>query len=170
MTEVQPYTVTRKYEGFEVRSYPDHQVVEVEVDGNFFQAGNRGFRPLIAYISGNNSQRTQIAMTAPVIQAATPTGTQTVSFVMPASMDAAAVPTPSDPVVRARQVQAGLVAARIFSGGSSDARFAENAAELLSALRKENLVPDGEVYFARYDPPWKLGFLKRNEALVRLAA
>ena len=32
----------------------------------------------------------------------------------------------------------------------------------------EGLVPEGAVYFARYDPPWKHPFLRHNEALVRI--
>ena len=96
MTEVQPYTVERSYDGFEVRCYPDHQLVEVDVDGSFFEAGNRGFRPLIGFISGNNEARQQIAMTAPVIQSPRPAGGQTVSLVMPETMDAASVPTPTN--------------------------------------------------------------------------
>jgi len=169
MTEVQPYTVERSYDGFEVRRYPDHQLVEVDVDGSFFEAGNRGFRPLIGFISGNNEARQQIAMTAPVIQSPRPAGGQTVSFVMPETMDAASVPTPTNSAVRSRTVAGGLVAARRFSGGSSAPRYEDNAADLLAALALEGLTPDGDVYFARYDPPWKPGFLKRNEALVRLA-
>ncbi len=168
MTEVQPYVVERSYDGFEVRRYPEHQVVEVDVDDSFFEAGSRGFRPLIGFISGNNADRQQIAMTAPVIQSPRPSGAQTVGFVMPKTMDAAAIPTPTDPAVRSRTVAGGLVAARTFSGGSSTARYEDNAAELLAALVREGLTPDGDVYFARYDPPWKPGFLKRNEALVRL--
>jgi hypothetical protein len=26
----------------------------------------------------------------------------------------------------------------------------------------------GNLYFARFDPPWKPGFLKRNEVLIRV--
>jgi len=170
MTEVQPYVVERRYDGFEVRRYPEHQVVEVEVKGDFFQAGTRGFRPLISYISGSNAPGRQIAMTAPVIQSPTRSGTQTVSFVLPASLDAASVPSPTNPAVRPRTVPGGLVAARTFSGGSSDARFQQNAEQLLAALAREGLKTEADVYFARYDPPWKLGFLKRNEALIRLAS
>ncbi len=108
-------------------------------------------------------------MTALVIQSLRPAGGQTVSFVMPETMDAASVPTPTNSAVRSRTVAGGLVAARRFSGGSSTPRYEDNAADLLAALAREGLTPDGDVIFARYDPPWKPGFLKRNEALVRLA-
>lgn len=168
MTEIQPYKVENKHDGFEVRHYPQHLLAEVDVTGEFFEAGNRGFRPLIGYISGNNAGKTRVAMTAPVIQAAA--GEQyTVSFVLPEGMDAASAPIPTGAGVRTRVVPAGRVAARRFSGGADEARFAANAARLVAEASRAGLTIVGEPYFARYDPPWKPGFLRRNEALVRLA-
>jgi SOUL heme-binding protein len=168
MTEIQLYVVDSEHDGFQVRAYPEHLVVEVDVGGEFFEAGNRGFRPLIGYISGNNAGRSKVSMTAPVIQA--PAGQQyTTSFVLPAGMDAASAPVPTDTAVRTRVVPAGRVAARRFSGGADEARFADNAARLLAEVGRAGLRVTGEPYFARYDPPWKPGFLRRNEALVRLA-
>ncbi len=168
MTEQQPYSVERRYPDFETRLYPDHLLVEVDVRGNFAEAGNRGFSPLIGYISGKNAERKQIAMTAPVLQSPQSMGGQTVSFVLPASMDDASAPSPLDPAVRKHAVPASRVAALTFSGSASADRFQHGAARLLAAVARESLQTQGEVYFARYDPPWKPGFLRRNEALVRL--
>jgi hypothetical protein len=168
MTEIQPYSVLRTIEGIELRDYPEHVLVEVDAAGDFFTAGNRGFRPLLQYISGENSGRQSIAMTAPVIQAPRSEVDHVVSFVLPAGMDPAAVPNPGDARVRTRVVPAGRVAALRFSGGSNEDRYADRAADLLAAVGRAGLVPEGDVFFARYDPPWKPGFLKRNQALVRL--
>lgn len=168
MTEIQPYDVESTRDDFEVRRYPQHLLVEVEVGGDFFEAGNRGFRPLIGYISGNNAGKTKIEMTSPVIQA--PAGEQyTVSFVLPEGMDAASAPIPTGTGVRTRVVPAGRVAARRFSGGADESRFADNAMSLVAAVAASGLATAGSPYFARYDAPWKPGFLRRNEALVRLA-
>jgi hypothetical protein len=168
MTEIQPYDVESVFDGFEVRAYPQHVLVEVDVSGEFGVAGSRGFRPLIGYISGNNHGNAKIEMTAPVIQA--PVGDRfTVSFVLPEGMDAASVPAPSAQGVRTRVVPAGRVAARRFSGGADQARFAANAMALAAAVKSAGLTAAGTPFFARYDPPWKPGFLRRNEALVRLA-
>ena len=168
MTEIQPYVVVSQHDGFEVRLYPQHLLAEVDVDGEFFEAGNRGFRPLIGYISGNNAGKSKVAMTAPVIQAAA--GERyTVSFVLPSGMDAASAPIPTGAGVRTRVVPAGRVAARRFSGGADEARYAANAARLVAEVKRAGLTIIGGPYFARYDPPWKPGFLRRNEALLRLA-
>lgn len=168
MTEIQPYVLESEHDGFEVRSYPEHLLVEVEVGGDFFEAGSRGFRPLISYIGGNNVSNEKIAMTAPVIQA--PAGDRyTVSFVLPEDMDVALLPVPTGAGVRTRVVPAGRVAARRFSGGADEARYAANAMQLVAMVTQAGLSRVGAPYFARYDPPWKPGFLRRNEALVRLS-
>ena len=168
MTEQQPFEVEHRYDGFETRVYPAYVLVDVEVDGDFFEAGNRGFRPLLRYIGGGNETSRQIPMTAPVIQRQQKPGRHTVSFVLPAGMDAASAPLPTDARLRTRVVASHRVAARRFSGGSSEPRFLENAAELVAAVGREGFETVGTPYFARYDPPWKPGFLKHNEALIAL--
>lgn len=71
MTEQQPYEVLEQREGFELRRYPAHVVAEVAVEGSFEDAGNRAFRSLFRYITGNNRSQESVAMTAPVVQEAT---------------------------------------------------------------------------------------------------
>ncbi|MHC5796741.1 SOUL family heme-binding protein [Lacisediminihabitans sp. FW035] len=168
MTEQQPFEIERAFDDFELRRYPDHVLVQVTVDGDFLRAGNLGFRPLIGYISGRNVSATRIPMTAPVTQEPLGDHTHVVSFVLPEGTDPATVPVPTDATVATIAVPAGLVAARGFGGGWTDARFAENGEVLRASVERAGLRPTGNVYYARYDPPWKPGFLKHNEALVRV--
>ena len=169
MTENQRYDVLRQYADFELRRYPRTVLVQVEVAGDFSSAGNRGFGPLFQYISGNNQTSTRIAMTAPVIQEATTPRSHTVSFVLPDGIPAAEVPVPRNAQVSTKALPERTVAARRFSGGWSEERFAQNGILLIDAVRREGLLPEGRPYFARFDPPWKPGVLKHNEALVAIA-
>lgn len=167
MTERQPYDVVERRDGYEIRSYPESHMAQVDVRGTFSSAGNIAFRPLIRYISGANVASQKIAMTAPVIQE--PQGTTyRVSFVMPASMSARDLPLPADARVAVATVPARLVAAIGFRGNWNEQRFAEQSQRLLSALRRDGLSWRGEPFYARFDPPWKPGFLKYSEALVEL--
>lgn len=166
MTEQQPYTVLRVFDGFELRRYPEHVLVQVQVTGDFGSAGNQGFNPLFRYITGNNEASARIAMTAPVLQAENAPQLFTVSFVLPEGTDARTAPFPKDARVTTVPVAERVVAARRFGGSWNEGRFAAHGQELRDALEKEGVETDGEVYFARYDAPWKPGFLKRNEALV----
>ncbi len=68
MTERQPYELERRYADFELRRYPAYTVAEMEVSASFDRAGNAAFRHLFNYISGNNTARDSLTMTAPVIQ------------------------------------------------------------------------------------------------------
>jgi hypothetical protein len=38
----------------------------------------------------------------------------------------------------------------------------------LTAVKSVGLEPIGSVYWARFDPPYKPAFLRRNEALIRV--
>ena len=62
------YTVSVKDEVLEIREYAPSIVAEVIVNGKFENASNTAFRKLFKYISGKNSRRSKIAMTAPVTQ------------------------------------------------------------------------------------------------------
>lgn len=168
MTEQQPFEIEGTFDGFELRRYPVHLRARVTVHGDFLRAGNLGFRPLIGYISGKNGSASRMSMTAPVTQEPLGGDAYTVSFVLPEGIDLASVPVPSDASVTTTVVAAGAVAARRFSGGWTAARFETNGIALRAAVDRAGLHPLGNVYFARFDPPWKPGFLKHNEALVRI--
>lgn len=169
MTEQQPYRLVERFPEFELRDYPDYTLVECEVTGDFMAAGNAAFYPLVNYISGRNETGQKMAMTAPVLQETRDKVHHTVSFVLPAGMKPGDVPVPKDARVRVNHVAGHRAAVRSFGGSWKEARFMENAARLRAAVAGAGLVPEGDVYFARFDPPWKPGFLKKNEVLLRVA-
>lgn len=183
MTEQQPYDVLDRLPDFEIRLYPAHVLAEVTVTASFDEAGSAAFRTLLGYITGQNQPRRAISMTAPVLQAPGSTmamtapvitepatsGAHTVAFVLPASIDPAEVPTPTDPRVHIRVVPQARVAASRYSGRWSQASYDEHCTNLLRALAEHGLTPVGQPRFARYDPPFKPWFLRRNEVIVDLA-
>ena len=167
MTERQPFTVLERRDGYEIRHYPEAHMAQVDVRGSFSSAGNLAFGPLIRYISGANASAQRIAMTAPVIQE-TQGSTDRVSFVMPAGMSERDLPVPADARVQVVTVPPKRIAALGFRGGWSESRFAEQSMKLLAALQRDGLSWRGEPSYARFDPPWKPGFLKYSETLVEL--
>jgi hypothetical protein len=168
MTEKQPYEVTKSFKEFELRHYPAGMQIETIVQGDFINAGSMGFRPLVNFISGNNARRQSIAMTAPVIQQPSSGSGHSIRFVLPADMDIKSTPDAADPSVKVLEVPAHNAAARKFSGAWSEDRFEAEGKALLEALSSEGFVTEGSLYFSRFDPPWKPGFLKRNEVLIRV--
>lgn len=168
MTEQQPYTVISTTDGFELRHYPAYVLAQVREPGDFMPAGNRAFQPLVSYISGNNATGQKIAMTAPVIQSPLGEADHLVSFVMPADFDFESLPLPMSSRLKLLPVEAHLAAVVRFSGGWNEQRFAAKGEELLAAVKSAGLEPIGSVYWARFDPPYKPAFLRRNEALIRV--
>ncbi|MEU1684052.1 SOUL family heme-binding protein [Micromonospora sp. NPDC005707] len=186
MTERQPYRVVARHPGFELRRYPAHLVAEVHVAGSFEAAGNAAFRPLARYLSGANRSRRavpvaaraapepagpeRIAMTVPVLQEeGDRPGSWLVRFVMPAGFTLATLPEPADPLVTTREIPGQLAAAMRFSGRWTARTFERRATALGRAVTAAGLSPTGAVRYARFDPPWKPWFLRRNEVVLPVA-
>lgn len=168
MTERLPYTLLSTQEGLEIRHYPAHLLVQVREPGEFFRAGNQAFQPLFNYIAGGNANSQKIAMTAPVLQQPVTESEHLVSFVMPAGFSIDTLPAPSRVGVSIVPVGEHYAAAMKFSGSWNDDRFARKGEELLTAVKSAGLETVGSLYWARFDPPFKPGFLKHNEVLIKI--
>ena len=174
------YTVLRADGAFELREYAPCIVAETVVDASFEDAGNRAFRRLFRYIDGANSGRREIAMTAPVSQSpagatiamTAPVSQQpdadgwAVSFMMPAEWTMETLPEPDDPSIVLRQIPAYRAAAIRYSGFWSERGYAEHLDELRTWLERQDLEAAGDPVWARYDPPFKPWFMRRNEILI----
>ncbi|OFE18012.1 heme-binding protein [Humibacillus sp. DSM 29435] len=179
MTEQQPYVVERTLGDVEVRRYPRHVVAQTTVTASFEDAGSAAFRRLASYIGGQNTAKANIAMTAPVTQegssqkiAMTAPVTQSgsgdrfvVAFVLPDDLTIDTAPEPTNPEVELREVPQRLSVAVTFSGRSSEQAFREHEAKLLATIEQAGLEPVGERRYARFDPPYKPWFLRRNEVV-----
>lgn len=182
MTEQQRYGVLARFPDFELRRYPAHLVAEVEVESSFADAGNQAFGVLVAFISGRNSTRGRVAMTAPVVQEQASTriamtspvvqefsgepGRQVVGFVMPAEFTLDTLPMPSDPRIKVREITTQVAAATTFTGRWTERLYQEQLAHLRSAVAMASLEISGPPRFARFDPPWTPWFLRHNEVVL----
>lgn len=175
------YEVADTIETVEIRRYDSYVVAETDVDGTIEDAGSQGFRILAKYIFGDNQGNTKVAMTAPVSQekirpekiAMTAPVTQeragdrfTVQFMMPSKYTIETLPTPNDSRIRFREVEERQLAAIQYSGRWTDRNYRQHLAELVSTLRRHGYEPVGEPVWARYDPPFKPWFMRRNEILT----
>lgn len=177
------YAVLKREGEFELREYAPHVVAETLVEGGFEDAGSRAFQRLFRYISGDNVSQTKVAMTAPVSQTpagekiamTAPVGQQrvdnrwAVSFMMPQSFTMASLPKPNDPAVVLRQVPARRMAVIRYSGTWSENNYASHKQELESWMRKEGMASSGPAMWARFNAPFTLWFLRRNEIQVPVA-
>jgi len=184
------YEVVKSYPEFELRRYEPFLVAETEVDGDFDEVGSQAFRILAAYIFGENKSQAKMemtapvnqrpaagegekmAMTAPVSQRSKGSGgsdTFVLSFVMPSGYSLDSLPVPLDPRVLLREEPAKLMAVRSYSGRWTEANYRENESLLLAAVEKAGLTPVAAPVYARYNTPFSLPFLRRNEAMVEVS-
>jgi len=183
-TEEPNYELIEKSGDFELRAYDPMIVAETQVAGPMDKASSAGFRALADYIFGNNTSRAggnlKISMTAPVtmeprserISMTAPVGMQQtgeqwrVHFVMPSQYTLDTLPRPNNPAVELREVPASNFAVVRFSGLVGERKRAAKEAELMSWLDSKGIEPIGQPQLARYNPPWTLPFLRRNEVMV----
>ena len=173
-------------EPYELRQYRPMIVAETFVEGDLSAASNAGFRRIADFIFGNNTSprgagekiemtapvtaapaSEKIAMTAPVTVEDTG-GRWRVHFVMPSKYTIATLPKPNDPAVAIREVPAAKVAVIRFSGLAGESNVAGKTADLMRWIESRGLRASGTPQLARYNPPWTLPFMRRNEVLVEV--
>ena len=174
-----------KKDTFEIREYQPKLIAQVLVTGTFDNASSKGFRLLADFIFGNNKTNEgskkidmtapvvtrdaseKIEMTAPVISEENERG-WFISFNMPKQYSKETLPVPNNPEVKIIDVPAEKFAVITFSGLVRERKYAEMLSLLNEEMRKRNLEPKGPVTLARYNPPWTLPFLRRNELMIRI--
>jgi hypothetical protein len=177
------YSVLENAPPFQLRSYSPMILAQVEVQGDLDEASSQGFRLIAAYIFGKNRVQEKIAMTAPVaigeqsaksakIEMTAPVniegsaGRWNVSFVMPAEYTLESLPLPLDSRVVLKPLPAVKRAVITFSGFYNDQKLEQKTRELEAWMKSMNLQAVGSPQFARYNPPWTLPFLRRNEIMI----
>jgi len=173
------YSVIEKDGSLEVRDYAPQIIAETAIDGTLENAGNKAFGRLFSYISGNNQSQAKIAMTAPVSQQASEKISMTapvsqkkkddkwlISFMMPVSYTMKTIPKPKDSRVFIRQIPEQRIAAIRYSGSWSAEAYNKNKSALESWIKKKEFIISDEPVWARYNSPFTLWFLRRNEVLI----
>lgn len=170
MVDSVKYEVERSDKNLEVRRYPS--IVLATVYG---RSDNDAFSILFDYISGDNTPRRKIPMTAPVISSEKIAMTVPVisdgrsfSFVMPSGQDADTVPEPRDARVKLEAFPARRMAVVRFRGRAREKDVRERTSELISYVEGLGLKAKGEPSLMRYNPPFMPGILRRNELAVEV--
>ena len=119
----------------------------------------------------------KIAMTAPVnvepqgdpVSGVMHSKRWRVQFSMPSEYSMATLPKPLNPAVTLREVPGKRYAVLVFSGFAGEEKVQQKTDELLVWLKANSRRAIATPQLARYNPPWTLPFLRRNEILVEVA-
>ncbi len=178
------YKVLSEEGQIQLREYEQLVIVETNVDADYEEAGNIAFKRLFGYISGGNESKTKIAMTAPVmakedeateaekIDMTTPVLAERrakgwrYAFVLPADYTFESAPVPSNPQVMLSVMPKRKVAVNRYSGSWSEKVLRQKTQELADWMHEKGLEPASKPRSARYDPPWTISFLRRNEVMI----
>ena len=181
----EPAYQTQMQEGsFEIREYSSYLVAEVFMEEeNFDEASGDGFRMLADYIFGNNLSRSasvqmagkaeaaseNIAMTAPVqMDQGKKSNQWRMAFSLPSKWNLETAPVPNDQRVNLREISPERMVVLQFSGRMATQDLEEKEQELRQWAMKQGITVVGSVRTARYDPPWTLPFLRKNEVQLKV--
>lgn len=180
------YQVVGQYDDFELRLYAPYIVAEVDVQGEFDQSGSNAFRILAGYIFGDNSASEKMAMTAPVestrtakgekmamtvpvtATAASDDGRTTYAFVMERKYTLQTLPVPNDSRIRIRSMPERTMAVHRYSGRWTEDKYLQKEEALRLALDAHGAQTVGDPVLARYNSPFSLPFLRRNEVMIEI--
>ncbi len=172
---------------YEIREYSGYVCAHVEVANhqNERAAVKEAFMKLARYIFGANTTKDtlamnapvlveqqyseQITMTAPVLIEHPNTKLIRMSFIMPRSYRLETLPVPDDADISFTQVNAHLAGVIKYSGRSNLIKQEQRTDELRAWLKQQqNYREAGKAIFAGYDPPWTIGFRRKNEIIIPL--
>lgn len=195
-TEEPNYTILSQTENFELRRYESQLVAQTWVSGDQNAASRTGFKVLADYIFGNNTapsgESSKISMTAPVamqfeakqsenkngdnesqkIAMTAPVSMQEndgkwrVQFTMPSQYTMQTLPKPNNPDITIIEVPPQTYGVIKFSGLAGTEKVAAKTSELQSWMQVQKLTVSGTPELARYNPPWTLPFMRRNEVMI----
>ena len=191
------YNVVIEDGDFQVRDYGGYAVAETVVPRNFDSASRVGFGWLVRYISGANEGKRKIQMTAPVelkprgekidmtapvvLSPSTESGAENgsrlaggdiqawlMAFVLPEGYTEETAPTPTNPMVKIRDVAPRQVASIRFGGFLRDTNAEKHRRKLAAWLETRGIEHESDWRVAGYNPPWTIPQLRRNEVQVTL--
>jgi hypothetical protein len=175
MVETPKYEVVKKIGNIELRKYGSMILASTEGDLN----DNEAFMRIANYIFGDNTSSKKIPMTAPVITSEKIPMTAPVitsnsknkmkmSFVMPSSYTLKTLPKPNSGNVKIETLKSRNLAVLRFSGFASDSKVINLQNELIGTLKENKIKPKSYPFLMRYNSPWTVPFLRRNEVAVEI--
>ncbi|XP_010262719.1 PREDICTED: heme-binding-like protein At3g10130, chloroplastic [Nelumbo nucifera] len=191
--ETPKFEVLQSSTDYEIRKYSSSVVAEVTYDPSEFRGNpDGGFTVLANYIGAlgkpQNTKPEKIAMTAPVITQTSETTAEKIAmtapvvtknggdgekkmvamqFVLPSKYTKAEeAPKPTDERVVIKEEGERKYGVVKFSGMATDKVVEEKVEKLKQSLERDGYKITGKFLLARYNPPWTLPPLRRNEVMI----
>tara|TARA_Y100000590_G_scaffold409114_1_gene500919 strand:+ start:770 stop:1291 length:522 start_codon:yes stop_codon:yes gene_type:complete len=160
------YALLNKEGNIEIRQYDEYIVAKASVE-SIYKDDNNMFRTLASYIFGGNKENKSIPMTAPVTTYED-TDSYNMIFYMLDANDINEMPKPNGQDISFEKFNPGKCVVISFSWFTTDNRIKSYTRKLKKYISNNNLEQKSSFMVNRYDPPWRLPFMRRNEVLVQI--
>ena len=160
------YKVIKKEGDIEIREYGTYVVAKTSISKDI-NSDNSMFRTLASYIFGGNKKSESIPMTAPVTTFSDDSNYNMLFYMLDVD-EINQLPEHNGQNIIFERFELGKCAVISFSWSTSDSRIEYFSSELSNFIEKNNLKTKSPYMVNRYDPPWRLSFLRRNEIIIRL--
>ncbi len=162
------YSLLNKNRNIEIRQYGEYIVARTSVPlNNGKELENNMFRTLASYIFRGNQKNQYIHMTAPVTTFKDDNA-YNMFFYMLNTNDIADLPNPSGQDITFEKFNLGKCAVISFSGLVNDRKVIKYKNKLQKFLNQGDYKAISAFMINRYDSPWTLPFMRRNEILVKI--
>ena len=160
------YKVIKKEGDIEIREYGTYVVAKTSISKDT-NSDNNMFRTLASYIFGGNKKNESIAMTAPVTTFSDDSNYNMLFYMLDVE-EINQLPEHNGQNITFEKFELGKCVTISFSWSTSQSRIEYYSSKLSDFIEKNNLKTNSSFMINRYDPPWRLPFLRRNEIIVRL--
>ncbi len=157
-----PYKVIQKLDEFEIRQYHQQTLITTIAKDD-----NSAFPPLGGYIFGDNETGQKISMTTPVMTQSNNNQTE-MSFILPQNYNTKNAPKPNSNDVTFSEIEARKIAVIRFSGTATDSIVKSKESLLLKYLKENNIETIGKTMLWRYNDPWTMPIMRRNEVAIEV--
>ncbi len=167
MVEAPDYLILKRYGNAELRQYKNLILITATKNK---EDEYSVFGLLAKYIFGGNQEGKKIKMTAPVLTSKNEKNnkeTFSMSFIMPKKYKIETLPKPLKNNISFEEKKVMKLVVLRFSGRIND-NVTSNKTQELKKILKENKIKSKRIFLMRYNPPWTLPFLRRNEVAAEI--
>jgi len=160
------YKLIDKLSNIEIRDYSSYVIARTSLNIDLKEDNNM-FRILASYIFGGNERNESIPMTAPVTTYSDNEDYHMIFYMLDADSPQD-LPKTDGQSIDFEEFTLGRCAVISFSWFTSNNRVHYYTDLLKDYVLENNLSTKSPYMVNRYDPPWRLPFLRRNEILVQI--
>jgi len=161
------YSLLKKDGNIEIREYGEYIIAKTSINKNFNVSENNMFRTLASYIFGNNHSNKQIPMTSPVTTVTNDNSFDMIFYMLGAN-NISDLPTTDIQNISFDTFKLNKCAVIKFSWFVNEKKISKYKKKLEEYILDNKLEAYSNFMVNRYDPPWRVPFLRRNEVLVRI--